>query len=117
MIGTGYSSLSYLRSFPLDILKIDRRFVTDVQQESGSRVIVESMIDLIGWRRLAAPPIEGMAKIAMDENAEPSLRAQMYKELAQYIAPKRKAVEMKADVGLSWIDVIRESYKPEYQPE
>jgi diguanylate cyclase (GGDEF)-like protein/PAS domain S-box-containing protein len=44
--GTGYSSLSYLKSFPLDILKIDRRFVTDVQQESGGRVIVESMIDL-----------------------------------------------------------------------
>ncbi len=44
--GTGYSSLSYLRSFPLDILKIDRRFVTGVQQEAGSRVIVESMIDL-----------------------------------------------------------------------
>jgi hypothetical protein len=27
--------------------------------------------------------------IAMDENTELSLRAQMYKELAQYVAPKR----------------------------
>jgi hypothetical protein len=33
-----------------------------------------------------------MAPIAMDENAELSLRAQMNKELAQYVAPKRKAV-------------------------
>jgi hypothetical protein len=49
-----------------------------------------------------------MARIAMDENAEPSLRAQMYKELAQYVAPKRKAVEMKADLGLTWIDILKE---------
>src|SRR5680860_835242 len=44
--GTGYSSLSYLRAFPLDILKIDRRFVTGLSQVSGDNVIVESMIDL-----------------------------------------------------------------------
>jgi hypothetical protein len=39
---------------------------------------------------LGCDPIEGMARIAMDENAELSIRAQMYKELAQYVAPKRK---------------------------
>ncbi|MBA2491968.1 MAG: EAL domain-containing protein [Gammaproteobacteria bacterium] len=44
--GTGYSSLSYLRSFPLDILKIDRRFVTGLKETPGDKVIVESMIDL-----------------------------------------------------------------------
>jgi hypothetical protein len=31
----------------------------------------------------------------------------MYKELAQYIAPKRKAVEMKAEGQFSLVDVIR----------
>jgi hypothetical protein len=40
----------------------------------------------------------------------------MYKELAQYAAPKRKSVEVQADVGYSWADAIRESYKPENQP-
>jgi hypothetical protein len=43
---------------------------------------------------LGCDPIEGMARIAMDEKAELSLRAQMYKELAQYVAPKHKALEI-----------------------
>jgi hypothetical protein len=37
-----------------------------------------------------------------------SIRAQMYKELGAYVAPKRKASEIKADVGLSLIDVLKE---------
>lgn len=42
-------------------------------------------------------PIEGMARIAMDESVELPLRASMLKELAQYVAPKRKAVEHSGD--------------------
>jgi hypothetical protein len=42
---------------------------------------------------LGCDPIEGMARLAMDETVELSIRAQMYKELAQYVAPKRKAIE------------------------
>jgi hypothetical protein len=54
-------------------------------------------------------PIEGMARIAMDENTELSLRAQMYKELAQYVAPKRKAIEVRDEAGQSFIDALREA--------
>ena len=48
---------------------------------------------------LGCDPIEGMARIAMDENAELGLRAQMYRELAHYIAPKRKAMEVTGEDG------------------
>jgi hypothetical protein len=40
-----------------------------------------------------------MALIAMDETVQLGLRAQMYKELAQYIAPKRKAMAVTGEDG------------------
>ncbi len=44
--GTGYSSLSYLADLPADIVKIDQSFVADLHPQSGSRVLVKSIIDL-----------------------------------------------------------------------
>jgi len=48
---------------------------------------------------LGCDPVEGMAKIAMDDSNPPELRGRMYAELAGYVYPKRKAVEVKADEG------------------
>ena len=42
--GTGYSSLSYLHRFPLDTLKIDRSFITDMTNKLGSGTIVRTII-------------------------------------------------------------------------
>jgi EAL domain-containing protein (putative c-di-GMP-specific phosphodiesterase class I) len=34
--GTGYSALGYLRRLPADILKLDRRFITDMDEGDGA---------------------------------------------------------------------------------
>jgi diguanylate cyclase (GGDEF)-like protein len=44
--GTGYSSLSYLRRLPIDEIKIDRSFVTNMQQSAGDAMIVRATVDL-----------------------------------------------------------------------
>ncbi len=42
--GTGYSSLGYLRDLPLDALKIDRQFVSDIGEDAVSGPICEAII-------------------------------------------------------------------------
>ena len=44
--GTGYSSLAYLRTFPADILKIDRTFVSATTTTSEGKALVHAMIEV-----------------------------------------------------------------------
>ncbi len=44
--GTGYSSLGYLRSFPFDKIKIDKSFISDIDTNKDSVVIVNAIINL-----------------------------------------------------------------------
>src|SRR4029079_17142939 len=44
--GTGFSSLSYLRRLPVDVVKIDRTFVSDIDEGPASGAIVKAVVDL-----------------------------------------------------------------------
>ena len=44
--GTGYSSLSYLRDYPVDILKIDRSFISRIGTTTRDDALVRSMLGL-----------------------------------------------------------------------
>jgi len=44
--GTGYSSLSYLRSFPVDVVKIDKFFVDEIETDEGSSALVQAILRL-----------------------------------------------------------------------
>ena len=44
--GTGYSSLAYLRRLPIDILKIDRSFVMNVDRDEGDAQVAKFIIAL-----------------------------------------------------------------------
>src|SRR5690606_26931457 len=42
--GTGYSSLNYLRSYPIDVIKIDRSFLHNVPHQGQQKALVEVLI-------------------------------------------------------------------------
>ena len=45
--GTGFSSLSYLKELPIDTLKIDKSFIDTVLSDSATRIITESIINMV----------------------------------------------------------------------
>ncbi len=63
--GTGYSSLAYLRQFPVDMLKIDRSFVSSSNDAQG-RALLHTMVQL--GRSM------GLETVAEGIEREPELR-------------------------------------------
>ncbi|HEB80883.1 MAG TPA: EAL domain-containing protein, partial [Chromatiales bacterium] len=65
--GTGYSSLSRLRHFPVDILKIDRSFVTNMATCTSDAALVKSTIDMahtLGFQ-VVAEGVEDDSQLSM----------------------------------------------------
>ncbi len=44
--GTGFSALSYLKKYPLDKVKIDRSFITDLPGDEGDVLLVQAIIGM-----------------------------------------------------------------------
>ena len=61
---------------------------------------------------LGCDPIEGMALIAMDESNSIELRAKMLAELAPYIYPKRKTMDIASNNDGLTIIVNRDGKEP-----
>jgi EAL domain-containing protein (putative c-di-GMP-specific phosphodiesterase class I) len=64
--GTGYSSLAYLKRFPLDLLKIDRSFISGLAAPGEDAVIVGAMTrmaDALGLLAIAEG-VETAAQLA-----------------------------------------------------
>lgn len=65
--GTGYSSLNMLSELPIDILKLDMRFIQKEEKKHGDRSILSFIISLAKWMNLqvVAEGIETIDQVQM----------------------------------------------------
>ncbi len=63
--GTGYSSLGYLRKMPIDKIKIDRSFVTEMATNDSDMMIIKTMVTLAHGlgKRILAEGVENQAQL------------------------------------------------------
>ena len=74
--GTGYSSLSYLNSFPVDTLKIDRSFITQIDEDSSTVNLIETIV--------AMSKVLGMSAVA--EGIETPEQLELVRRLGSQLA-------------------------------
>ncbi len=105
--GTGYSSLSYLRDLPIDALKIDRRFVQELESRADDRVFVSTIIALGHALGLAV-----IAEGVETEDQRAILREQGCDQaqgffFARPLCPERFAHDWLVDSGMTEARAVR----------
>jgi diguanylate cyclase (GGDEF)-like protein len=70
--GTGYSSLAYLKQMPVDIIKIDRSFVSGMSDNSADMQIVSSTIAMVQklGMKVVAEGVETLAQMELLQGLE-----------------------------------------------
>jgi diguanylate cyclase (GGDEF)-like protein len=103
--GTGYSSMSYLRRFPIDKLKIDRSFISELTTNAADASIVQAIISLAHSLRLKV----------VAEGVETADQLQLLRELGcdQYQGFFRSAAVPADEIEKS----VRSSIEAANQPE
>jgi EAL domain-containing protein (putative c-di-GMP-specific phosphodiesterase class I) len=100
--GTGYSSLSYLKRFPIDALKIDRSFVSDITTNPDDAAIATTIILMAHSLRL-----EVVAEGVETESQLSFLSVLQCNEVQGFLfsppVPPEKAIAM---VGAEMVDVF-----------
>ncbi|MCL1984929.1 MAG: EAL domain-containing protein [Betaproteobacteria bacterium] len=88
--GTGYSSLSYLKLLPIECLKIDRSFVSDLEKDTTSRVLLRHIVALgidLGYS-LVVEGVERQTQLSLLNEVDHLLVQgfYFYKPLSTYVA-------------------------------
>ena len=86
--GTGYSSLSYLKTYPIDIIKIDQSFIADIEKDEKNEAIIKAIILLSHNLGL-----EVVAEGVEEKNQEQFLKAFKCQKVQGYLYNKPLPVE------------------------
>ena len=80
---------------------------------NSERMTIQSLNLVSKMNELEYDPIEEMVFMARDKTLDDNLRASIHKELAQYIAPKRKSVDFAVGQSTEFNLSIK-TYEPEH---
>jgi len=97
--GTGYSSLAYLKALPIDVLKIDKSFVSDVCTDPNSAIIARTIISMAHNLGLSVVA-EGVETIEQRDFLRKERCEVLQGYLFSYPLPREKVLELLASAPL-----------------